>query len=112
MREDAGSERGRRQRERTQAAREDAGSERGRRQRERTQTAREDAGSERGRRQRERTQTVREVLIRMVCIIPNSLMFSPLFLMDMNHQMARQNATANRRVGLVTLHRGRGKSEI
>ena len=32
-------------------------------------------------------------------------MFSPLFLMDMNHHTATQKATANSSVGLVTLDR-------
>ena len=41
-------------------------------------------------------------------IVPNSLMFSPLFLMAMSHQTARQNPSANSRTGLVTLWGGGG----
>lgn len=37
-------------------------------------------------------------------------MFSPLFLMDMNHHTAAQKATANSSVGLVTLEREVGGS--
>ena len=37
---------------------------------------------------------------------PNSLIFSPLFLMDMNHHTTIQNASAKSRVGLVTLRKG------
>lgn len=36
-------------------------------------------------------------------------MFSPLFLMDMNHHTAMQKATANSSVGLVTLEREGGR---
>ena len=35
--------------------------------------------------------------------VPSSLMFSPLFLMDMNHHITTQNARANSSSGLVTL---------
>lgn len=39
----------------------------------------------------------------LATIIPRSLIFSPLFLMDMNHHTATQKATAKSSVGLVTL---------